>query len=61
MSDANAYWLFTTILMIMLMVFFGQFIYREYWAGYWMPADSPGAPPTRNYIPLNQNPIVMDV
>jgi len=49
------------VLLVMLMIFFGDFLYREYWGGHLVVANSPGAPPTRNYVKLNQNPIVMNL
>jgi len=61
MSDYNAYWFFCAALLLMLMVFFGDFLYREYWGGNIVVANAPGAPPKRNYVKLNQNPIVVNL
>jgi hypothetical protein len=60
MSDYNAYWMFTAILLLLLMVFFGDFLYRKHWGDYSIEENSPAGAPKRNYVPLNQNPIIMD-
>ena len=61
MNDYNAYWFFCAALLLMLMIFFGDFLYREYWGGYLIATNSPGAPPTRNYVKLNQDPVVSNI
>ena len=61
MSDYNAYWFFCATLLLMLMIFFGDFLYNKYWGGYLVSQNAPGAPPTRSYVKLNQNPNVLDL
>jgi hypothetical protein len=58
MSDEYAYWIFCFVLLILLMVFFGQYIQNEYWSKN-VRTSSPGGLPTVVHMALNQNPIAL--
>ena len=56
MSDEYAYWIFCFVLLILLMVFFGQYLQSQYWSGK-QRISSPGVNPRVVHMSLNQNPI----